>query len=538
MLTMSSNWECSSRREFLQAFTTGRRPSQSGAAARGAGALFLCVLGVYLLSTGGSLTTTDAVITFDLTKSLVERHSIALSGDIIGHGRNRGADGRFYSQHGIGVSLYGVPFFCAGKILEARLGGRLPKADVLTKAFVDTGSAVAAAASVALFYLFAWHVTRNARASSFAAACLGWGTALWPYSKFGFNQPLATLLLVAAVFLAWSALRYGEDWQLFWAGILVGAAWLTRHEMVLAGIPIGLWVIALSNGDRFRLLRRLSFFAPGILLFGILWGYYNYLRFHHWFESGYTPAFGVSGYAGLLFSPGASVFLYSPIALVGILGWRHLARHDPATAWLVGGEIIVFFAFYGAMDDWFGGRSYGARYLVPLLPFACLPLAVLFLCRCSRVRRSILIVAAVTSMVVQLPGVVVDYAKVQEAYGQRHPGTGVRARANSWTASSLVLNEMAALELVPRNLRALVAGETLPTSADGGDPLKDLSSSLDFWWLYLHWLRILPSRLVGFLVVLLVGLTMASGWLFRRSISDMDDVADAADQARSASKVP
>jgi hypothetical protein len=491
-------------------------------AAQGAGALFFCFLGVYLLSTGGSLTTTDAVITFDLTKSLVERHSIALSDDIVGHGKNRGADGRFYSQHGIGVSLYGIPFFCAGKIVEGRLGDRLPKTDLLTKAFVDTGSAVAAAAAVALSYLFAWHVTRNARASSFAAACLGLGTALWPYSKFGFNQPLATLLLVAAVFIAWSALRYGEDWKLLWAGILVGAAWLTRHEMVLAGIPIGLWAFAHSKGDWFRLLRRLLFLAPGILLAGLLWGYYNRLRFHHWSEVGYTPVFNLIGYAGLLFSPGASVFLYSPIAFVGILGWRHLARHDPPTAWLVGGEIIVFFAFYGAMDDWFGGRSYGARYLVPLLPLACLPLAVLFACRCSPVRRSVLIVAAVTSIIVQLPGVVVDYAKVQEADSHRHPGAGVRARAYSWNASPLVLNENAALELVPRNVQFLRAGNRLPASTDGGASLKELDTSLDFWWLYLHWLRILPSRLVGVLVALLLGLTIASGWFFSRSVRALD----------------
>jgi hypothetical protein len=106
------------------------------------------------------LTTTDAVITFDLTKNLVERHSIALSDDIIGHGRNRDVDGRFYSQHGIGVSLYGVPFygvpfFCAARIVERHLGDRLRKTDLLAKAFVDTGSTVAAARSVALFYLFA-----------------------------------------------------------------------------------------------------------------------------------------------------------------------------------------------------------------------------------------------------------------------------------------------------------------------------------------------------------------------------------------------
>ncbi len=485
---------------------------------------------MYLLSTGGRLTSTDAVITFDLTKSLVERHSIALSDTIIGHGRNRGADGRFYSQHGIGASLYGVPFFYAAKLVENYLGGRLPKEDLLTKAFVDTGSAVAGAAVVALFYLFAWHVIGNARAAALAAACLGLGTALWPYSQSGFNQPLATLLLVAAVFMAWTASRYGEDRKLLGAGGLVGAAWLTRHEMLLSAIPLILWILAISRRDRCRALRRVLWFAPGILLAGIFWGCYNRLRFGQWSEVGYTPVFDFSGYAGLLFSPGASVFIYSPIVFVAMFGWRRLVRHDLPTACLVGSEILVFFAFYGAMEDWFGGRSYGARYLVPLLPLACLPLAALFARRHGPVGRSVLIVTVVISVVAQLPGVLVDYATIREAYGHRHPGAGVRTGHYSWNASSLVLNATAAAELVPKNIRALVSGQGLPKSGDGGGTLEMLDDSLDFWWLHLHWLRILPPRLIAILVALLCALTIASGWLFWRSVSALDD--DAGMEAR------
>jgi hypothetical protein len=468
------------------------------------------------------LTSTDSVITFDLTKSLVERHSIALSDTIVGHGRNQGADGRFYSQHGIGVSLYGVPFFYAAKLIEQHLGGRLPKEDLLTKAFVDTGSAVAGAAAVALFYLFAWHVIGNARAAALAAACLGLGTALWPYSKFGFNQPLVTLLLVGAVFMAWTALRYDEDRNLLGSGGLVGAAWLTRHEMILAAIPLVLWIIAVSRRDWRRALRRVLLFAPGIVLVGVFWGGYNRLRFGQWSEVGYTPIFDLSGYAGLLFSPGASVFIYSPIVFVAMFGWRRLVCHDLPTASLVGGEILVFFAFYGAMDDWFGGRSYGARYLVPLLPLACLPLAALFARRHGRVVQSVLIVTVVISVVVQLPGVVVDYAKAREAYSHKHPGAGVRTGLYRWNASSLVLNETAAVELAPKNLRALLSGQGLLKSGDGGGTFDTLDDSLDFWWLHLHWLRILRLRTIGILVALLCALTITSSWLFCRNVRALD----------------
>jgi len=49
-------------------------------APRGTAVLVFCsALALYTLTAGGSLTSTDAVVTFDLTASLVERHSIALT---------------------------------------------------------------------------------------------------------------------------------------------------------------------------------------------------------------------------------------------------------------------------------------------------------------------------------------------------------------------------------------------------------------------------------------------------------------------------
>ena len=129
-----------------------------------------CLLGVgtlalYAATAGGSLTSTDAVVSFDLTRSIVEDHSIALSGNLLGLEANRGVDGRFYSQYGIGQSIYNVPFYVAGTVAQRLIHRRIGKPDTFPKAAVALGSAVAAAGAVLLVWLLSWRLAATSRAA-------------------------------------------------------------------------------------------------------------------------------------------------------------------------------------------------------------------------------------------------------------------------------------------------------------------------------------------------------------------------------------
>ncbi len=76
--------------------------------------LFGLALGVYFFTAGGSLTTTDAVVAFDVTRNIVEKGTLATSGNLLGLEAFRGADGRYYSPFGILQSIYNIPFYVAG----------------------------------------------------------------------------------------------------------------------------------------------------------------------------------------------------------------------------------------------------------------------------------------------------------------------------------------------------------------------------------------------------------------------------------------
>ena len=79
--------------------------------ARIASLLFGMALLVYLSTTGGSLTTTDAVLTYQVTKQMVEARSVAVPfGETDGLGEaHRGRDGRYYAPFGLGQSIYNLP---------------------------------------------------------------------------------------------------------------------------------------------------------------------------------------------------------------------------------------------------------------------------------------------------------------------------------------------------------------------------------------------------------------------------------------------
>src|SRR4051794_7371628 len=102
--------------------------------------LFAASLSLYFLTAGGSLTSTDAVVTFALAKSLVEQRSIALDPNDVGNSAGRGIDGRYYSHFGIGQSLYDIPFYVAGRTAGRLIRTRIGKPETLPKAAVALGS--------------------------------------------------------------------------------------------------------------------------------------------------------------------------------------------------------------------------------------------------------------------------------------------------------------------------------------------------------------------------------------------------------------
>lgn len=493
--------------------------------------LFLGSLCLYLLTAGGSLSSTDATVMFDLTQNIVERHSVALSGNLLGLEPNRGRDGRFYSQYGLGQSLYNIPFYLLGTAARDLVGRPIGKADTIPKAVVALGNTVAAAGVVAVVWLFAFHVTGAARASFVAAASVAIASPLWPYSKFGFSVPLATLLLVGAAYHLWRAMHIDRPQAAALAGALTGMAWLTRHEFAVVLLPFTLFV--LTEGRRrgaARLPWHLLGLWGGAAAGGALWGAYNWIRFGSVTFVGYAPWFTGEGYPAFLFAPAGAVVLFCPIALAWAASLVR-GRFTAGEYLLLAGPIVCFYVLYGALHDWMGGRSYGPRYLVPGLVLLAPALAVAVSVSLGRFRKSVLALIALSSLI-QLPGVLVDYSKVGQEWAATVSREVLDDRAWRWAASPLVINTRAALQVVPDNVRYVTgrASPPAPPPAGGDDDrtfAQRFAFSVDFWWAYLMYLGVLPrTAALGLALTLIVATGLFGARAYRAAV-EYDGVSPA-----------
>jgi hypothetical protein len=115
---------------------------------------------------------------------------------------------------------------------------------------------------------------------------------------------------------------------------------------------------------------------------------------------------GVEGLAGLLVSPNRGLFIFSPVALVAAAGLRESfagGARSPQRWCLL--ALVAQVSFYASYSVWWGGHTYGPRYLLDVLPLA-VPLAAVWMtsARPGRLARVAATVALAWSTAVSATG--------------------------------------------------------------------------------------------------------------------------------------
>jgi hypothetical protein len=157
-----------------------------------------------------------------------------------------------------------------------------------------------------------------------------------------------------------------------------------------------------------------AFGGPIVVALAILL-WLNELRFGSFFEFGpnaYDRGFSTSlwfGLYGYLFTPGRSVFLYSPPLILGILAFGRFFRQHRSEANLFVGIVVAYLVIYSTFGYWAGGWSWGPRYLLPIIPFLTLPVAYWF---DRSWRAAVVVILALLGVGVQVLGVAVNYSYV------------------------------------------------------------------------------------------------------------------------------
>lgn len=368
---------------------------------------------IYTLSYSGVIHSIDEVATVGVTESFLhgtldvnrmaweQRRSPPQNA--VGNGEN------LYSKKGLGSPLLILPFFYAGKKTAA--------VGAVQLAFVST--ALVTAAILFIFHRLVLSLGYSGRVAVLGALALGFGTLLWPYATMMFSEPLAALGLVLAL---WGTAAYEQTNAKRWLMVCssgLAILILSRSANGVLTLPFGLWMAwrlgQVLWGKRPWLGAAVAFAVPVGAAVAVVC-LYNYVRFGSYFsfplaggEAFTTPL--LTGLVGLLFSPGKGLLFYVPLSglviVSYVVGWSQMKRPVFGMALAA---VVITLLFYGRWYDWFGGKAWGPRFLVTVMPalvLLCLP-AMQWLTAKSG-RRWVLGGWLALSVLAQLPGVLINF---------------------------------------------------------------------------------------------------------------------------------
>jgi hypothetical protein len=185
-------------------------------------------------------------------------------------------------------------------------------------------------------------------------------------------------------------------------------------QIYVAYVPVLLIYLMTRSEALLGRIRKTAMFLLPLLVAGIFDLWLNLVRFGSLFETGYAneanefyPGQLWRTIPSLLGSLDKGLFIFCPILLLGLFGWRAFARQHQAEAMLCGALIAENLLLTGAWHAWQGGWCWGPRFLVPLIPLWLLPAAFLFDCWQSRKLRFMIALTVIVSAVTQIPGVLV-----------------------------------------------------------------------------------------------------------------------------------
>ncbi|MEO6728770.1 MAG: hypothetical protein ABIM99_02500 [Candidatus Dojkabacteria bacterium] len=160
-------------------------------------------------------------------------------------------------------------------------------------------------------------------------------------------------------------------------GLAVGLSFLIRPTLIPLGVVIGLYFLVT------RRWRSLLYFIAGGIPTLLLWFAYNLISYGGIIASGYsvvrTENFNLTNFNGfnMLFSQYRGWLIYSPIFIFAIAGLVLLYKKNKLLSIAALVSIFSTIIVYGFWPSWWGGGSYGQRFMIFAVPFGAIGLSVI-----------------------------------------------------------------------------------------------------------------------------------------------------------------
>lgn len=471
------------------------------------GLLIFCLISlIYFLSAKGNIEVSDTYFSIQTAKTIVANHSLSAEGCRSGFCHKSELDGKYYSKYGLGLAFIFTPYVLLAKNIAAFTG--LPEKQLIDFLLSFYNIFFGAGVCVIMFYLIRFFGNSN-RISLIMALLLGLGTFCWRYSVWDFPETTQMFFLFLSIY----CLLKNSIKEVILGALSFSCLFLLK-TLYMVYLPIFLLYILMKNRQNIKdLLRRECIFIFITLMgFGFIL-FLNYIRFGEFLEFGYggeAANFYLSGIkehaTKLLYWLDKGVFIYNPLFILGIFGYLKFFKTFRKEAVFFISVIALNFILTCMWYAWYGGCSWGPRYLVPVAPLWLIPCYIFFYKKGAV--KAVLITLIFLSVSVQGISILqgnLEYLTICNANGQE----GVRKGMPAQIIGSLIVLK-----------HKLIKKDNLYTLSEFGinsETQVDTSTlahykGLDLWYLnagsFLNKpiLKFTPILFLPFIIICVVGL--------------------------------
>jgi hypothetical protein len=282
------------------------------------------------------------------------------------------ANGRFRSAYSpvppVIAAAVTWPFWKLGAI-----DIRAPLAPALMAAAT---SSLLVSLAVVVSYLTARVRLRPGRAFWIAVA-LGAGTGFWPTASQTLWQHESAIFGLSMSAYAATTLERGGWLRPVLLGVGLGLAGASRMQLAPIVVTVLAGAVAFAGWRRAAVAAAFAgavitpVLVTNYLWFGTILGAAPLLEALHETVHATSSSFSLQsdGFAGLLVSPNRGLLIFSPVAAVALIGAARAIREGWRTPhrWLLLAAAAQF-VLYGLYSVWWGGHTYGPRYMLDVLP--------------------------------------------------------------------------------------------------------------------------------------------------------------------------
>lgn len=330
--------------------------------------------------------------------------------------------GGYRSAYGIGMPILLVPLYALGNLISKFIP-QVPH-DYLTQFTVSLANPIIITLTALVLFIFLGELKFSARTSFLTAICYSFCTMSFIYARSGFSDPAVGLFILLGMLLIYKYETTRINRYLLFAVFCIGYTILLKKNSFLY-LPI-LAMYLVYKGLRAKspkaFIKLLLTVTIPTLFFILLYFLFQNAGMSDKYASSQKTfvglvrdgtVLGCQMFKGLYYyflSPGKGFFLYNLPLILALFAIKDFTKKRKEIALYIIIFIFINVLYYSLKFTRGTLFSWGPRYLYPLIPLMCIPLAE-FIENSKKVfKKAAVIMLCIAGFIIQIPCLFINFS--------------------------------------------------------------------------------------------------------------------------------